>query len=74
MRRKSILMLLAAGVLLCLTGLTLWGQNGTLRVQGTVSDTKGEPVVGAMVYVQGTSNGSMTGSGGRYSLSGVPAK
>ncbi len=67
-------MLLAAGVLLCLTGLTLWGQNGTLRVQGTVSDTKGEPVVGAMVYVQGTSNGSMTGSGGRYSLSGVPAK
>ena len=59
MRRKSILMLLAAGVLLCLTGLTLWGQNGTLRVQGTVSDTKGEPVVGAMVYVQGTSNGSM---------------
>ena len=74
MRRKSILMLLAAGVLLCLTGLTLLGQNGTLRVQGTVSDTKGEPVVGAMVYVQGTSNGSMTGSGGRYTLSGVPAR
>ena len=72
MRSKSFLMLLAAGLLLCLAGLPAAAQN--LRVQGTVSDSKGEPLAGAMVYVQGTSNGSMTGSDGRYSLAGVPAK
>jgi len=65
-------MLLAAGLLLCLAGLPALAQN--LRVQGTVTDTKGEALVGAMVYVQGTSNGSMTGNDGRYSLSGVPSK
>jgi len=71
-RSKSFLMLLAAGLLLCLAGLPALAQN--LRVQGTVTDTKGEALVGAMVYVQGTSNGSMTGNDGRYSLSGVPSK
>ena len=71
-RSKSFLMLLAAGLLLCLAGLPALAQN--LRVQGTVTDTKGEALVGAMVYVQGTSNGSMTGNDGRYSLTGVPAK
>ena len=71
-RSKSFLMLLAAGLLLCLTGLPLSAQN--LRVQGAVTDTQGEPLVGAMVYVQGTSNGAMTGTDGRYTLSGVPSK
>lgn len=71
-RTKSFLMLLAAGLLLCLAGLPALAQN--LRVQGSVTDTQGEPLVGAMVYVQGTSNGSMTGADGRYTLTGVPAK
>ena len=71
MRSKSFLMLLAAGLLLCLAGLSAAAQN--LRVQGSVTDTQGEPLVGAMVYVQGTSNGAMTGTDGRYSLSGVPS-
>ena len=71
-RSKSFLMLLAAGLLLCLAGLPALAQN--LRVQGSVTDTQGEPLVGAMVYVQGTSNGAMTGADGRYTLTGVPAK
>ena len=71
-RTKSFLMLLAAGLLLCLAGLPALAQN--LRVQGSVTDTQGEPLVGAMVYVQGTSNGAMTGADGRYTLTGVPAK
>ena len=71
-RSKSFLMLLAAGLLLCLAGLPAMAQN--LRVQGSVTDTQGEPLVGAMVYVQGTSNGSMTGADGRYTLTGVPSK
>ena len=74
MRSKSLLMLLAAAFLLCLPGLSVRAQNRTLRVQGVVSDTKGEPLAGVMVYVQGTSNGSMTGSNGRYTLTGVPAQ
>ena len=72
MRTKSVLKFLAAGLLLCLASLPGWAQN--IRVQGTVTDSKGEPLAGAMVYVQGSSNGSMTGSNGRYSLGGVPAK
>ena len=71
-RTKSFLMLLAAGLLLCLAALPALAQN--LRVQGSVTDTQGEPLVGAMVYVQGTSNGAMTGADGRYTLTGVPAK
>ena len=72
MRAKSVLMLLATSLLLCLASLPGRAQN--LRVQGTVTDSKGEPLAGAMVYVQGSSNGSMTGTNGRYSLNGVPAK
>lgn len=37
-------------------------------VKGVVTDTKGEPLVGAMVYEPGTSNGTMTDVDGSYSI------
>ena len=71
MRSNSFLMLLAAGLLTLFTGLNASAQNRTLKVQGVVSDSKGEPLIGAMVYVQGSANGSMTDAGGKYTLAGV---
>ena len=37
-------------------------------VKGVVTDTKGEPLVGAMVYEPGTSTGTMTDVDGSYSI------
>ena len=38
-------------------------------VQGTVRDSKGEPLVGAAVMVDGTTSGTLTDIDGKYSLS-----
>ena len=70
MRSKSFKMLLAATLLILGAGAAI-AQNRTLKVQGVVSDAKGETLIGAMVYVQGTSNGAMTDASGRYTISGV---
>lgn len=39
-----------------------------LKVSGTVVDDKGEPVIGASVTVQGTTNGCVTDIDGKYTL------
>ncbi len=44
-----------------------WAQN--ISVTGTVSDVNGEPVIGAYVLVQGTSNGTSTDADGKYQIS-----
>ena len=46
----------------------------TLSVSGTVTDSGGVPVIGAVVVVAGSaSNAAVTDLDGKYSLSGVPA-
>lgn len=45
----------------------------TLAVSGTVKDNLGEPVIGAGVFVKGTSIGSITDADGYYKLTNVPA-
>ena len=62
MRMKKIAtLILAAG-----WALTAMAQNSTL--QGVVKDSAGEPVIGAFVVQQGTSNGAMTDVDGQFSL------
>ena len=62
MRMKKIAtLILAAG-----WALTAMAQNPTL--QGVVKDSAGEPVIGAFVVQQGTSNGAMTDVDGQFSL------
>lgn len=54
---------------LILSGLAAFAQQ---KVSGTVRDSKGVPVIGAGVVVEGTQTGTMTDMDGAYSLS-VPA-
>ena len=39
------------------------------RISGTISDEKGEPVIGANVVVKGTTNGTVTDIDGKFTLS-----
>ena len=56
--------------LLCLgTGIALSAQT---TIKGVVSDENGEPLMGAGVFVEGTSTGTVTGLDGDYELT-VPA-
>ena len=54
-----------------------WGTAGVKEIQqngvcnGVVTDTTGETVIGASVVVKGTTNGTITGLDGDFSLSGV---
>ncbi len=45
----------------------------TLTVSGTVKDNLGEPVIGAGVFVKGTSIGNITDADGYYKLTNVPS-
>ena len=41
------------------------------QVQGIVKDKSGEPMIGVNVLVKGTTNGTITGVDGDFTLSGV---
>ena len=51
-------------IFLCLTG---YAQS--LSVKGLVVDSSGEPVIGAGIMVKGTTNGTVSGADGSFSLS-----
>ncbi|NCC90043.1 MAG: TonB-dependent receptor [Spirochaetia bacterium] len=57
-------------VLLGTISLTMFAQNVT--VTGTVSDNRGEPLIGVTVQIQGTSTGTVTDMDGNFSLPNVP--
>lgn len=44
------------------------------KVNGRVADTSGEPIIGASVMVQGSSNGGVTDINGNFTVNNVPAK
>jgi len=64
--QKRIKGLLALLLLICTTT-TVFAQNVT--VQGTVTDTMNEPLIGVNVQVKGTTIGVVTDIDGKYSLS-----
>ncbi|MBO4742411.1 MAG: TonB-dependent receptor [Bacteroidales bacterium] len=73
MKATKLLLTIAAFLMFTLP----FGHNALaqsrIRVQGTVVDTKGEAVIGAMVIVKGTQNGAMTDTDGHYTLNSVPS-
>ena len=60
--KKIATLILTAGL-----ALSAMAQNVTLK--GVVQDSAGEPIIGAFVVQQGTSNGTMTGVDGDFALS-----
>ncbi|KAA6341349.1 TonB-dependent receptor SusC [termite gut metagenome] len=49
---------------------TITQQDRTIK--GIITDSSGEPIIGANILVRGTINGTVTDINGNYTLSGVP--
>ena len=64
-RRRHLPMLLSCLALLFSTLLPVWAQN---PLRGKVTDPSGAPLSGVTVLVKGTTNGTLTGPDGTYSL------
>ena len=62
---RSTLLKIAAVALALTSAFTLRAQT---KVSGTVKDSAGEPVIGAFVMIQGTSNGTSTDLDGAYTI------
>jgi iron complex outermembrane receptor protein len=64
-------------VFLCATGLQAQSDAGAVTVGGTVLDVAGKPIANAAVTVKneatGLVRGAVTGSNGRFSVTGLPA-
>ena len=59
----------------CIPGMSVSAQNTTSsstqnsrRISGVVTDTQGEPIIGATVLVKGTGIGTATDIDGKFSL------
>ena len=63
---KAFLMTVLSGVLMVLS---VSAQTGTtINVRGTVTDTGGEPIIGASILLQGTTSGVVTDYDGNFSI------
>lgn len=62
--------LLLALLFVCLAPLSALAQ--TIQLTGTVTDTKGESLIGASVLEKGTSNGCITDVDGNFTLTVSP--
>lgn len=77
MKTVGVLLLLSAISAGTAYAVPKWGTAGVKEIQqngvcnGVVTDTMGETVIGASVVVKGTTNGTITGLDGDFSLSGV---
>jgi len=67
---KSIIRAVVLTGFLCVSGLA-FAQN-SITVKGTVKDSKGEPVIGAAVMVDGTTTGVITDIDGNYTITVSP--
>ncbi len=48
-------------------------QSAKISVSGTVKDASGQPVFGAGIFEKGTTNGTVSGDGGRFTLTVAPS-
>ncbi|MBO4314361.1 MAG: carboxypeptidase-like regulatory domain-containing protein, partial [Prevotella sp.] len=69
MKKKSKFYLLGILTFFCMMPNELFAQN--LKVEGTVKDETGEPLIGVTVQVQGLGAGAITDMDGHYILESV---
>ena len=67
---KTIIYAFALTVAMMVSGVA-FAQN-SMTVTGTVKDSKGEPIIGAAVMVEGTTVGVVTDIDGKYVISFTP--
>ena len=65
-RRLSVF--LCAVLMTCFSSLS-YAQNSRFNIKGVVVDEKGEPLIGASVFIKGTSEGVVTDMDGTFALS-----
>ncbi|MGI6520468.1 MAG: SusC/RagA family TonB-linked outer membrane protein [Fermentimonas sp.] len=58
-------------LILCVYSFGVFAQN--VNVTGLVTDTRGEPLIGVTIQVQGTAHGTVTDFDGKYLIPAVPA-
>lgn len=68
---SSVRAAILAGLIFIFSAAAALAQNA-VTVSGTVSDSKGEPVIGAAVMPEGTSTGTLTDAEGKWSLTFTP--
>ena len=56
----------------CLICGSAFAQNKTIQIKGNVSDKEGEPIIGATIGVEGTSNGTVSDLDGNFHLMAAP--
>ena len=71
-KRKPLLSLFVWLMAVLLSATTAVAQS--LTITGVVTDASQDPVIGASVLVQGTTNGTITDVDGKFQLSNVSAK
>ncbi|WP_229239820.1 SusC/RagA family TonB-linked outer membrane protein [Echinicola soli] len=49
-----------------------FADRAEIDIQGTVTDSSGEPLLGVSILVKGTTTGTITDMGGNFSLSDIP--
>lgn len=71
--KKTSLKLLKLGLSIFIWALSvsLFAQN--INVRGVIKDTRGEPLIGVTVQVQGTTSGTVTDMDGIFALQSIPS-
>ena len=68
---SSVRVAVLSGLLFIFMAPSIFAQE-RITVRGCVTDSRGEPVIGAAVMPEGTSDGALTGVDGNYSIIFTP--
>lgn len=71
-KQANVAYVLKSGNQIVLSSANSVQQQGNKKVTGTITDQKGEPIIGANVVVKGSTNGTITDIDGHFSIEVTP--
>ena len=71
-KQATVAYVLKSGHQIVLSSVKTVQQQGNKKVTGTITDPKGEPIIGANVVVKGSTNGTITDIDGHFSIEVTP--